>query len=728
MNSHNNNAAAAHGKLLNAIMNSKYDVIAQALAEETDIYFSHEKVDDLFSYASFDTTNHILILLNRFLAQYLSDKVKSQEWDKLVICYTGLGRYHAKFKENSLAKTKFEYALFYLQKLITPQVPDAQLASQKLMINRELANCCIENLKNSNALSFPFTTEMTRLHKKKYALQQLLAVLDDIVYNCYAVQDQAQLDNYLLTYVSTNHELAVSYIDKAVFELSKIDGNYSDEDEPEIEDDVAAQKFETYKNSFAAYRYAYIYNNQALDALEFLDTGAVELIATKEKIHETARLIENSAAAISKQDLSQLSFMSPSYQLNMICNISSNRNSMISDIHEFFNSNSDIDLNAFDDFEKVNHLSATSQSLKPADLTLIEHVLVSGNFSIFQYMVEQKKVLFSLFPTNKRVGLVSLVNEFTSPAILEYLFNPELHCYLDQPDLVQFEFFLDIMAGRLDKVKEHLEFEPESFFLTPRSHLPNETAAKCFALDLAFQFNQIHVIDYLENFIIDYAADCTRIEDPSDLKNIFRNLSVCYQRFGWNSKRFDALDIIAETYINIYLQKIKNLQKINVSDFSPTNARDYLNFQFNILEAVFYRIKLLENIADRDMANSHNKYKQLNSLLLISMAHLNSLKGFMKYVDNGWYRSKQIVKASESIKIKFFQSVSSITFTPQSQSSKLDDNDIPSPPLQREPIFSVSSTNLFNRAQVAQTRQPQTELTHFLSTALTHRFGSPSGD
>ncbi|MES2217640.1 MAG: hypothetical protein V4501_04420 [Pseudomonadota bacterium] len=537
--------------------------IETIFTSDPDSFFANENFKKFSDYALDRCQQAAYQLFDILAHQYITDKIQLSEWGKLAIFFSNLAKHQAEQAEYSKSKYSLQYALFYLQKQIDLSHQDAALLETKLELEKLFAEYCRLHFKK---LEEKDESPKDLLH----CAQQLLAAYIKI-----ATQDGQQ------SYLPEVHYARLSYAEKiwnyaesleSIANQTAVELEYNTSDEFEIPFQLLA----------AQYQYALYYLKAAQKEFEKLEN-------TDRKDHIIARLriLFDSMTEI---ELKRNNVPIPAeidaakQETFQICRMVADRNRSLDEVITFVDE-SKVEINAVNDFDQVFH---NVLEINPdVEIAALQHTVGSGNYAVFKYLIEEQNAHIHLFSTMRKPGLYSFINQYTDPAIVEYLSEPNERFYQNDAQKIIVEFFINSFAGRLAQVKAHLALDPDSIIKFPVSNLDDDFNKGQTVLFMAFQGNQSHVVRFLESYINEYILKNNIIEQTDNLKKLYTSLIRCYEAFGWNEQRREMLHTLEIQLSQCLEQEVAKLKQIATDEVTDDILIKLETYRFAIIDLLY---------------------------------------------------------------------------------------------------------------------------------------------
>jgi hypothetical protein len=395
----------------------------------------------------------------------------------------------------------------------------------------------------------------------------------------------------------------------------------------------------------AKYRFAHMHALQAkvvIENLRYLEMKQ-EAVEKQKDIEEFINQVASEHQAVSsliKKPYTNSINSLPQYLTNQLCEIVSNPNTREQEVIDFIDEHK-IDIDKFNDASQAMQSSDDLSILYES--SAIEYTTLTGNLTVLEVLIKRYGANFSLFKTNKREGIVLNLNDFSSPDMLEFMFDPAQPFYQRHPERQFLEFFLDVMAGRLHKVKTYLELNPDCICDYIKSGYGNEEPQLIFILTLAYKFKHLHVIRYLENYIKIYIEDSHALRHLQKLEKLFfmaESFNNVYGRTEPNRKRIDD---ILDKMLEIIMNNLRDLRNIPIHELTNNHRNSIARLQLDIVVVYLKKVVQITLDGDRATHKAYEYYVQARAIHLKNQNRFNNID--QNYLEKPTYYVEKIQNA-----------------------------------------------------------------------------------
>jgi hypothetical protein len=419
-------------------------------------------------------------LMEMLSFQYIADKTRLQEWDKAAAFYIGVSRYFAQYGKNDNAFFNSERALFYLKKY-SQKMGASYNPELEIIIEKEMA------VYIANYYELITKEEDQSKQQAWQSLYTELYLLDRIIETLGRIQAHTNSDEILENIAKYQVQLAQCH-NKIANYFSGLAESAAESDE---ESDTLVER---------RLRYSQVHSYLAQSLLKKIKPDKEEVTEFEDDELEKITTMVHRLAELK----------------------STNANSIKNYIETH-----DIDIDEPDDFIKaIPEPEKHDNRATP----LVNLVITSGSLATLKVLIEELDAETWLFATEKLRGLLEDITIFTSPDIIEYLFTPNDDFYQIPEQKECIDFYLDAGAGRLDKVQETLQANPDLILQYPNFIGDEEKSIPTCVLDIAIFRQQAHVVNFLVSFIADYIAKNIRHESLSSFMEFFPLIGKCTRR------------------------------------------------------------------------------------------------------------------------------------------------------------------------------------------------------
>jgi hypothetical protein len=491
------------------------------------------------------------LLLERLSFQYVADKTREKQWDKLVTFYLSAARYHVKQTKHSVARTEYEKTLFYLNKYHADYATTGNLP-EELTIQKEFALCCqteIELMPYGPSAKMP---KWDFCNNRVNHLNQAIYVLSLIADTTKDEHDLHMLAQYRMSIAEVYMDLGMYFADLADKDMSK-------------------KKENLMTLIDLTHALALNYFRQAINS--------IQLVPGRETIRSTYELLFNHYQTLRDKKPPHHRISKPMELTNHLAVLAENRNTPLSEINAL------LAHPEYDKTEKISYweMVPKGKSYSNRDAYPSNWSIGSGSLAIVKTLLEDPNDESWLFPTMNYKGLIEELNQFTPPDVLEYLTTPNRYFYRKATQQPLIDFFLDALAGRLDKVKEYLDADPEAIIKVPEIYNDNNETLAQTVLHMAHLTDQRHVMWFLDNYIISYVYKFKDIEKIQTLRKIYDSMMSCYQSYGFTTRRLKVTRDLKISMLNLLDKALAELTNKPEEQISDDELKSISQYNYTIL-------------------------------------------------------------------------------------------------------------------------------------------------
>jgi hypothetical protein len=512
-------------------------------------------------------------LLTRLGKQFEADKRAAKEWQPLFYFFLTGAQFFFHNRNFQLSSVIYGHAIYYAEKIISKgkDMPACEhTTTQQLYL--KVAQCAAKHFN-----SIKHDTSLPKINEQIITLKRTIRAHNKAIELAKEPQEETilqikkNLNEYQIEHSKLESKLAASFNDEADY----------------LQIEMLTQTHEIDLNCLN--RIATLYGHVKLH-LQRAHNAAVHAGVGDQKV-QAAQIITGLIDDLNQVNNKLANLPSaPSMQLqhnlaiHELSELVGDFDTPIAEIESFLNENK-IDVDDKVGFININRSNGQTLIVETSPL---HNAVANGSLLAVKYLVEVEKAKLPLFTTQKTLGLYNAMSMDTHPEVSEYMLEPPEKFLQGDPDREFTEFLIHSMAGRLGNVEAYLQQFPDAIFKNPISRITNEASDGFTVLYLALLGQQLHIIHYLETFIMAYAVENLKLGSGDKLKFLLKALSTCYNVFGWTAERHDTVDQLTGAISDLFQKQIEEFYKKPGKDKSPDAIKQNEITKFNSLELLFW--------------------------------------------------------------------------------------------------------------------------------------------